>query len=209
MLNRNTIPHTRRLPSIAGLRLLAIVKTLKTLSCQSTRTLRRRTLMTTILAGHCASPGMHRLLTKLIDHGVLQTPAVAKVMSEVDRAAFVTPMWANSLRAYEDTPLPIGHGQTISAPHMHATALELLNPQLRQGARVLDVGSGSGYLTACFGLMVSPGGRVLGVEVVPELVEQSVQSLRRVVPVLIQDGTITIEAGNVHSAAGVLASEQP
>ncbi|GIM12137.1 hypothetical protein Vretimale_15558, partial [Volvox reticuliferus] len=64
-----------------------------------------------------------------------------------------------------------------------------------------------GYLTACFGLMVSPGGRVLGVEVVPELAERSVQSLKQVVPQLLQDGTITIESGNVLS--GVLASERP
>ena len=42
----------------------------------------------------------------------------------------------------QDTPLPIGYEQTISAPHMHATALELLGRQLRPGARVLDVGSG-------------------------------------------------------------------
>jgi hypothetical protein len=44
----------------------------------------------------------------------------------------------------QDCPVPIGYGQTISAPHMHATCLELLEPQLRPGARVLDVGSGSG-----------------------------------------------------------------
>ena len=40
--------------------------------------------------------------------------------------------------------MPIGYGQTISAPHMHATCLELLDSKLRPGARVLDVGSGSG-----------------------------------------------------------------
>ena len=47
-----------------------------------------------------------------------------------------------TLPAAQDTPLPIGYGQTISAPHMHATALELLARQLRPGARILDVGSG-------------------------------------------------------------------
>jgi len=49
----------------------------------------------------------------------------------------------------------IGYGVTISAPHMHAQALEVLSDQLVEGAKVLDVGSGSGYLTACFAHMVS------------------------------------------------------
>ncbi|KXZ44257.1 hypothetical protein GPECTOR_70g488 [Gonium pectorale] len=88
---------------------------------------------------------------------------------------------------------------------MHATALELLIQQLRPGARVLDVGSGSGYLTACFGLLVSPGGRVLGVEVVPQLAAGSEEALWQVVPQLMQDGTVQIRAGNV--LTGMLASE--
>ncbi|EFJ41680.1 hypothetical protein VOLCADRAFT_67902 [Volvox carteri f. nagariensis] len=143
---------------------------------------------------------MTQLLSKLIDRGTLRSPAVARAMSQVDRGAFVAPEWASSSRAYEDHPLPIGYGQTISAPHMHATALELLSPQLRPGARVLDVGSaGSGYLTACFGMMVHPGGRVRGVEVVPELAARSLESLRQVVPQLLQDETISIESGNVLS----------
>jgi len=45
--------------------------------------------------------------------------------------------------APQDMPLPIGHSQTISAPHMHATALELLADRLQPGANVLDVGSGA------------------------------------------------------------------
>jgi protein-L-isoaspartate(D-aspartate) O-methyltransferase len=55
-----------------------------------------------------------------------------------------------------DHPLPIGHGATISAPHMHASALELLKDNiLKPGdVRVMDVGSGSGYLAACFAHML-------------------------------------------------------
>eukprot|EP01050_Picozoa_sp_SAG11_P034981 SAG11_NODE_12596_length_695_cov_1.080537_1_plen_107_part_10 len=45
----------------------------------------------------------------------------------------------------------IGFGATISAPHMHAYALEWLSDRLKPGSKVLDVGCGSGYLTACFG----------------------------------------------------------
>ncbi|GLC38913.1 hypothetical protein PLESTB_000460900 [Pleodorina starrii] len=159
------------------------------------------------MEGHGANPDMTRLLTKLIDRGTLRTPAVAQTMAAVDRGLFVPEILASTRRAYEDQPLPIGYGQTISAPHMHATALELLSAQLQPGARVLDVGSGSGYLTACFGLMVSPGGKVLGVEVVPELALRSKRSLRQVVPPLMDDGTIRIEAGNVLS--GLLQTEAP
>jgi len=60
--------------------------------------------------------------------------------------------------------MPIGDGQTISAPHMHAQALELLERFLKPGCRALDVGCGSGYLSACMGRLVSPTGTVIGIE---------------------------------------------
>lgn len=77
--------------------------------------------------------------------------------------------------------------QTISAPTMHANAIEYLKNSLRKGAIVLDVGSGSGYLTVCFAKMVhdkriplsneGPGdkgqGKVIGIDVHPELIEYS------------------------------------
>ena len=53
-----------------------------------------------------------------------------------------------------DSPQSIGHGATISAPHMHAYAIEILKDFIREGSKVLDVGSGTGYLTACFAMMV-------------------------------------------------------
>jgi protein-L-isoaspartate(D-aspartate) O-methyltransferase len=70
--------------------------------------------------------------------------------------------------AGEDAALPIGHGQTNSQPSTVRTMLELLD--VRPGHRVLDVGSGSGWTTALLGTLVGPGGEVVGVEVVPELV---------------------------------------
>jgi len=74
---------------------------------------------------------------------------------------------------YQDSPQPIGHNATISAPHMHAYALEALAPKLHAGANVLDVGSGSGYLTACLAMMVGPSGRVTGIDHIKGLVEDS------------------------------------
>jgi protein-L-isoaspartate(D-aspartate) O-methyltransferase len=55
---------------------------------------------------------------------------------------------------YADSPQPIGYGATISAPHMHAYALEVLKDHLYDGSVSLDVGSGTGYLTACMAIMV-------------------------------------------------------
>ena len=70
-------------------------------------------------------------------------------MLEVDRKFFAPS------DSYADSPQSIGFGATISAPHMHAYALEVLHDKLKKGAKVLDVGSGTGYLTACFAAMVT------------------------------------------------------
>ena len=69
--------------------------------------------------------------------------------------------------ADQDRPLPIGHDQTSSQPSTVAAMLRLLD--VPEGARVLDVGSGSGWTTALLAQLVGPGGRVTGVELVPEL----------------------------------------
>ncbi|KIJ95072.1 hypothetical protein K443DRAFT_683319 [Laccaria amethystina LaAM-08-1] len=95
-------------------------------------------------------------------------------MSAVDRANYVV----DKSDAYHDSPQPIGHGATISAPHMHAYASEHLLPYLNPGARVLDVGSGSGYLAAVLHHLVSPGGKVVAIDHIPALVDWSVQNLK-------------------------------
>jgi protein-L-isoaspartate(D-aspartate) O-methyltransferase len=70
-------------------------------------------------------------------------------MLKVDRGFFTRH------NAYDDSPQGIGYGVTISAPHMHAYALEVLHDHLKEGCRALDIGSGSGYLTACMAIMVN------------------------------------------------------
>jgi protein-L-isoaspartate(D-aspartate) O-methyltransferase len=70
-----------------------------------------------------------------------------------------------------DNPQSIGYGVTISAPHMHAKACEAVVDFLKPGARVLDVGSGSGYLTHVLAELVKPGGTVVGVEHIQPLVD--------------------------------------
>ena len=66
---------------------------------------------------------------------------VRDTMLKIDRGDFC------SYHPYVDSPQPIQYNATISAPHMHAYALELLKDKLQGAKRCLDVGSGSGYLT--------------------------------------------------------------
>ena len=67
-------------------------------------------------------------------------------MEQIDRKHYT------SSSPYFDSPQFIGYGVTISAPHMHAWALELLHNKLRTAKYALDVGSGTGYLTAAMAL---------------------------------------------------------
>jgi len=90
----------------------------------------------------------------------------------------------------------VGYNVTISAPHMHAHALEMLRDQLIPGARILDVGSGSGYLTACMARLVQPGGKVIGIEHIPELVELSIKNISKNGRSLFDDGILEIVVGD-------------
>jgi len=89
------------------------------------------------------------LLNDLKGKGVIRDSRVFDVMSRVDRKNYCP-----SDMAYYDTPVSIGNGQTISAPHMHAFALQELSSRLIEGSMSLDVGSGSGYLLSCMAYMV-------------------------------------------------------
>jgi protein-L-isoaspartate(D-aspartate) O-methyltransferase len=85
---------------------------------------------------------------------------------------------AEQSRAAYDGPIPIGHGQTNSQPSTVADMLRLLDVQ--PGQKVLDVGCGSGWTTALLAWLTGPTGRVLGVELEPDLVEFGRDNLDRV-----------------------------
>lgn len=97
---------------------------------------------------------------------------VLSAMREVPRHLFVPP--GARRHAYEDRPIPIGEGQTISQPYIVALMTELLRP--RADDRVLEVGGGSGYQAAILARLVS---RVVTVERLPEIARQARDHLRK------------------------------
>jgi protein-L-isoaspartate(D-aspartate) O-methyltransferase len=85
---------------------------------------------------------------------------------------------------------------------MHASALELLKDHITADSHILDVGSGSGYLTSCFARYhiakfgKSTSGYVVGIEKVPELVEKSVKNIKKDDASLLESGKIVIVEGD-------------
>ncbi len=117
----------------------------------------------------------NRLIDSLVRRGYVVSPAVEDAMRRVRREEFVPARLRPD--AYVDTPLPIGSGQTISAPHMVAIMAEKLD--LTPGHRVLEIGAGSGYHAAVVAELIRPGGHVYTVERVDSLVQFARDNLSR------------------------------
>jgi len=115
---------------------------------------------------------------------------VLKAMMRVKRHLFVPPPIID--QAYGDYPLPIGEGQTISAPHMVAMMCDYL--ELKKGDKVLEIGAGSGYHAAVIAEMIGNEGHVYSVERIKWLVEFSEENLKHAgyknVTVIFSDGTL-------------------
>ncbi|KAL4132636.1 hypothetical protein QTP88_009756 [Uroleucon formosanum] len=130
------------------------------------------------------------LVQNLRANNVIKSDKVEKIMKSVDRGNYV------STSPYLDQPQSIGYGVTISAPHMHAYALELLKDQLVEGERALDIGSGSGYLTACMATMLGENGKAVGIDHIPELVEKSLENVKKDNPELLNSERVILETGD-------------
>ncbi len=102
----------------------------------------------------------------------LRDKAVLKAMAAVPRHEFVLPRY--SRRAYADTPLPIGYGQTISQPYMVAEMTRLL--KLTPKSRVLEIGTGSGYQAA---VLTHFTPHVYSIEIVKPLAESARKKMKR------------------------------
>ncbi len=128
-----------------------------------------------------------RRLIEEIRHRGVQDLEILQLFDRVPRHLFLPEGIRH--RAYEDSALPIGHGQTASQPSLQALTLSVLRPG--PGDRVLEVGTGSGYQTALLALMAE---RVYSVERVRELSGRARQALDAMrlsnVALLVGDGTI-------------------
>src|SRR5258706_15458905 len=97
--------------------------------------------------------GPRRRLVELLHDQGIKDLAVLNAIDKTPRHLFV-PTGVRH-RAYEDSALPIGNGQTISQPSIHARYLELL--KLKGNEKVLEIGTGSGYQTALLSLLAGQG----------------------------------------------------
>lgn len=107
------------------------------------------------------------LIDSLIKEGWLKAPRVIEAFKKIKRIDFL-PEDEKDLAGLNEA-LPIGYGQTISQPLVVAFLIELLNPQ--PGEKILDIGSGSGWTSALLAEIVGETGKVIAVEIVPELKE--------------------------------------
>lgn len=128
-----------------------------------------------------------RMVAEQLEARGIQDPRVLEAMRRVPRHLFVEASLQE--RAYDDNPLPIGERQTISQPYMVAIMTEALG--VRPGARLLEVGTGSGYQAA---VLAELGAHVITLERIPLLAERARRILRALgyenVRVEVADGTL-------------------
>jgi protein-L-isoaspartate(D-aspartate) O-methyltransferase len=114
----------------------------------------------------------HRMVkTQIEDRGITNS-AVLDAMKKVPRHLFVPKEYENE--AYNDYPVPIGYGQTISQPYIVAYMTEVVKPGSRK--RALEIGTGSGYQAAILAEITE---KVYTIEIVPELAKESAERFRK------------------------------
>ncbi len=115
------------------------------------------------------------LIKELINTGWLKTPQIIEAFSQIKREDFV--LEEEKERAYINNALSINYNQTISQPLVVALMIELLNPQ--PGEKILDVGSGSGWTTALLAYLVKPKGKIMAIDIIPELVQFGQKNVKK------------------------------
>jgi protein-L-isoaspartate(D-aspartate) O-methyltransferase len=112
-----------------------------------------------------------RMVETQLERRGITDPATLRAMRSVPRHRFVDAGFAGA--AYDDRPLPIGFGQTISQPYMVAAMTEVIAPG--PGRRILEIGTGSGYQAA---VLAATGAKVYSIEIIPELATRAAERLR-------------------------------
>lgn len=151
----------------------------------------------------CHGTSQAELCDNLQSAGIIQNDSIVKsLMVETDRKHYMRNTFnENGPSAYVDAPFSIGLGQTISAPHMHARVLEDIRPHLDQHdtIKLLDVGCGSGYLTACLGRWCRTKGnhsRVFGIDIHTSLVDRTRWNIHSDDASLLDDQYVSLRVAN-------------
>jgi protein-L-isoaspartate(D-aspartate) O-methyltransferase len=126
------------------------------------------------------------MVSEQIEARGVRDPAVLKAMRATPRHLFVPEPLRS--QAYVDSPLPIGLGQTISQPYIVAVMTELLRPD--KAAKVLEIGTGSGYQAAVLSPLVK---HLYTIEIVPDLAKRSAELLKQ-----LGYANITVRQGDGH-----------
>ncbi|MBW6451641.1 MAG: protein-L-isoaspartate(D-aspartate) O-methyltransferase [DPANN group archaeon] len=131
------------------------------------------------------------LISRLISEGHLKTEKIISAFYSVPRIDFL--LKEGKPYAYVDEPIPIGFDQTMSAPHMVAIMIELLD--LKEGDNVLEIGTGSGWNAAIMSKLVSDSGKIHTVEIVDGLYDLSKKYLKEYknVDIVKGDGSIGLK----------------
>ena len=128
--------------------------------------------------------------SRMVEHQIhsrgIMNPRVLGAMREIPRHIFIPPPYDQS--AYDDAPLPIGNGQTISQPYIVALMTELLDPHPNDN--ILEIGAGSGYQAAILSLLVQ---HITTVERIPDVADLARKNLEKLglknIRIVLGDGT--------------------
>ena len=145
-----------------------------------------------------------KMVDLLVKDGYLHGKDVIKAFKKVDRENFIS--IENRPAAYEDTPLPIGFGQTISAPSMVAIMTEKLDA--KKGMKILEIGAGSGYQAAILSEIVGKSGKVITIERIQEVAGYARKNLAKYknVKLIVGDGTLGYEKDSPYDRIIVTAA---
>ncbi len=123
---------------------------------------------------------LEMMVARLRTMGFLKSEQAEKAMLTIDRAIFI-PNEYKSL-AYSDNAFPIGYGQTISAPTVVSFMLDKL--ELKPGMKILEVGTGSGYNAALISHILGVRGKLISIEILPQLYDLAKKNLSKVASLL-------------------------
>ncbi|MBS3067913.1 protein-L-isoaspartate(D-aspartate) O-methyltransferase [Candidatus Micrarchaeota archaeon] len=132
------------------------------------------------------------MVARLKSTGFLKGQSVEKAMLAIDRALFMSKEYLSL--AYSDNAFPIGYDQTISAPTVVSFMLDKL--EVKPGMKILEIGTGSGYNAALLSYIVGIRGKVISIELVPEICALARKNIAKISDTLPNNLTLLCEDGS-------------